>query len=34
MTPEPSGAGLYDRFTLLAGPCVLEDHGLHREVAQ
>ena len=34
MTPEPSGAGLFDRFTLLAGPCVLEDHGLHREVAQ
>jgi 2-dehydro-3-deoxyphosphooctonate aldolase (KDO 8-P synthase) len=26
--------GLFDRFTLLAGPCVLEDHGLHLEVAQ
>jgi 2-dehydro-3-deoxyphosphooctonate aldolase (KDO 8-P synthase) len=25
---------MFDRFTLLAGPCVLEDHGLHMEVAQ
>jgi 2-dehydro-3-deoxyphosphooctonate aldolase (KDO 8-P synthase) len=25
---------LFDRFTLLAGPCVLEDPGLHAEVAQ
>jgi 2-dehydro-3-deoxyphosphooctonate aldolase (KDO 8-P synthase) len=26
--------GLFDRFALMAGPCVLEDHGLHLEVAQ
>jgi 2-dehydro-3-deoxyphosphooctonate aldolase (KDO 8-P synthase) len=25
---------LFDRFTLMAGPCVLEDPGLHAEVAQ
>ena len=23
-----------DRFLLVAGPCVLEDHGLHMEVAR
>lgn len=25
---------LFHRFTLMAGPCVLEDHGLHMEVAK
>lgn len=25
---------MFERFTLMAGPCVLEDHGLHAEVAQ
>lgn len=24
---------MFERFTLLAGPCVLEDHGLHAEIA-
>lgn len=25
---------MFERFTLMAGPCVLEDHGLHTEVAR
>jgi len=25
---------MFERFTLMAGPCVLEDHGLHSEVAR
>ncbi|HSG49949.1 MAG TPA: hypothetical protein VLA43_19150, partial [Longimicrobiales bacterium] len=25
---------MFERFTLMAGPCVLEDHGLHMEVAR
>ncbi len=25
---------MFDQFTLLAGPCLVEDHGLHMEVAQ
>jgi 2-dehydro-3-deoxyphosphooctonate aldolase (KDO 8-P synthase) len=34
MSTAPSAPPLFDRFTLLAGPCVLEDPGLHAEVAQ
>ncbi len=34
MNPDSAGPGLFDRFTLLAGPCVLEDEGLHAEIAQ
>lgn len=34
MSTAPSEPPLFDRFTLLAGPCVLEDPGLHAEVAQ
>ena len=34
MTADSPGSGLFDRFTLLAGPCVLEDENLHAEVAR
>jgi 2-dehydro-3-deoxyphosphooctonate aldolase (KDO 8-P synthase) len=34
MSAAPPDPSLFDRFTLLAGPCVLEDPGLHAEVAQ